>query len=73
MSFQKIMLLTGTVLLTGLFAGCGKTEHVSGSETKILSVRFYTLEKNSNGRYRMFPGIIQPEDRSIFLFAWTDS
>ncbi len=68
MSFQKIILLTGTVLLTGLFAGCGKTEHVSGSETKILSVRFYTLEKNSNGRYRMFPGIIQPEEQVNLSF-----
>ncbi len=68
MGFRKIILLSGAVFLAGFSAGCGKTEKSAGAEAEVLSVRFYTLEKKSNGRYRMFPGIIQPEKQVNLSF-----
>ena len=51
--------------------GCEKKDAAAVKE-KILPVRFYKLEPIPAGRYRMFPGIIRPEEQvNLSPSVWT--
>ena len=63
------MFLCAAAIFAAASAGCGKAEQQPDTGTgKIMSVRFFTLHRNSAERYRMFPGIIQPEDQVNLSF-----
>lgn len=55
------------VLFCVCFTGCEKKESAA-QEEKFLPVRFYKLSQRPLGRYRMFPGIIRPEEQVNLSF-----
>ena len=51
-----------------LLTGCGKSGKTVKQIQKELAVRFFTLEKERLVRYRVFPGIVQPETQVNLSF-----
>ena len=67
MQCKTAVRLSCALLFCLSFSGCGK-KAPAAPEEKILSVRFYQLKQIPQGRYRMFPGIIRPEEQVNLSF-----